>query len=113
MAKILVTTEELAAHLDDPKWVVFDTRHDLMDVEKGRRAYVAGHIPGAFFLHTDEDLSGTRTGKNVRHPLPDLDTFAAKMNACGVAPGVQVVAYDDLCGHFAVRLWWLLRCVGH
>ena len=111
--KLLVTTEELAAHLDDQAWVVFDARHDLMDVEKGRKAYAAGHVPGAYFIHTDEDLSGVKTGKNGRHPLPDLDIFAAKMNRCGVAPGVQVVVYDDLSGNFAVRLWWLLRWLGH
>jgi len=110
---MLVTTEELAKHLDDPAWVVFDTRHDLMDVEKGRRAYAAGHVPGAYFLHLDDDLSGPRTGKNGRHPLPDADAFAAKMNQRGVAPSVQVVAYDDLGGNFAVRLWWMLRWLGH
>jgi thiosulfate/3-mercaptopyruvate sulfurtransferase len=111
--KLLVTPEELSRHLEDPKWVVFDTRHDLMDVEKGRRAYAQGHVPGAFFLHTDEDLSGKKTGRNGRHPLPDVDAFAARMNGCGVAPGVQVVAYDDMGGNFAVRLWWLLRWLGH
>ena len=51
MEKILVTTGELAEHLDDPRWVVFDVRHDLADVEKGRRAYAQAHIPGAYFLH--------------------------------------------------------------
>lgn len=113
MEKLLVTTEELARHLDDPRWVVFDVRHDLPDYEKGRRAYEAGHIPGAYFLDTEHDLSGHKTGKNGRHPLPDIDAFAAKMNACGVAPGVQVVAYDDMGGNFAVRIWWLLRWLGH
>jgi thiosulfate/3-mercaptopyruvate sulfurtransferase len=113
MAKILVTTEEMEGHLGDPKWVVFDTRHDLGDVDKGKRAYAEGHIPGAYFLHTDEDLSGAKTGQNGRHPLPDVDRFAQKMNECGVAPGVQVVAYDNLAGNFAVRLWWLLRWLGH
>jgi thiosulfate/3-mercaptopyruvate sulfurtransferase len=110
---LLVTTAELAAHLDDSAWVVFDTRHDLLDPEKGPRAYAAGHIPGAYFIHTDHDLSGAKTGKNGRHPLPDLDTFAEKMNQRGVAPGVQVVVYDDMGGNFAVRLWWMLRWMGH
>jgi len=113
MDKILITTEELASHLDDPQWVVFDTRHDLGDVDKGRRAYAEGHIPGAYFLHTDEDLAGPKTGANGRHPLPDVQAFAQRINRCGVTPATQVVAYDDLGGNFAVRLWWMLRWLGH
>jgi len=113
MEKNLVTTAELAEHLGDPDWIVFDTRHELGDVEKGRRAYAAGHIPGAYFLHVDEDLAGPRNGKNGRHPLPDPAVFAAKINDRGVAPGKQVVVYDDLGGNFAVRLWWMLRWLGH
>src|SRR5262249_30531386 len=112
-AKLLVTTEELAQHLDDPGWIVFDTRHDLGDVEKGRRAYAAGHVPGAYFLHTDDDLSGKKTGLNGRHPLPRIEDFAAKINRAGVKPETQVVVYDDLGGNFAVRLWWMLRWLGH
>jgi thiosulfate/3-mercaptopyruvate sulfurtransferase len=111
--KLLVTTQELASHLRDPDWVVFDTRHDLMDVEKGRKAYAAGHIPGAYFLHVDEDLAGPKTGKNGRHPLPDIRQFAARLDARGVTPQSQVVVYDDMGGNFAVRLWWMLRWLGH
>ena len=110
---MLITPEELAKHLDDPGWVVFDTRHDLVKPAKGREAYAAGHIPGAYFLGVDDDLSGAKTGRNGRHPLPDLDTFARKMNERGIAPGTQVVAYDDISGGYAVRLWWMLRWLGH
>jgi thiosulfate/3-mercaptopyruvate sulfurtransferase len=113
MEKMLVTTHELAQHLADPQWVVFDVRHDLMDAEKGRRAYAKAHVPGAYFLHVDEDLAGKKTGKNGRHPLPDIEEFAARMNERGVTPQTQVVVYDDLGGNFAVRLWWMLRWLGH
>jgi thiosulfate/3-mercaptopyruvate sulfurtransferase len=113
MAVMLVTAEELASHLDDPKWVVFDTRHELSDPGTGPRLYAAGHVPGAYFLHVDDDLSGPRTGKNGRHPLPNLDTFAAKINRAGVTPETQVVVYDDMSGNFAVRLWWMLKWLGH
>jgi len=113
MAAILVSPEELSGHLRDPRWVVFDTRHDLMDAAKGRRAYEAGHIPGAYFLHLDDDLSGPKSGANGRHPLPDVATFARKIGAAGVRPDSQVVVYDDLGGNFAVRLWWMLRWLGH
>jgi thiosulfate/3-mercaptopyruvate sulfurtransferase len=113
MPGILVSPEELAGHLDDPDWIVFDTRHDLGDVEKGRRAYAAGHVPGAYFMHLDEDLSSPKTGKNGRHPLPGLAEFADRMNASGVTPRTQVVIYDDAGGSLAARLWWMLRWLGH
>jgi len=113
MEPILVSTAELEKHLGDPGWIVFDTRHDMGDVGKGRRLYAEAHIPGAYFLHVDDDLSGEKTGQNGRHPLPDLATFAAKVEQAGVTPSTHVVVYDDLGGNFAVRLWWMLRWLGH
>jgi thiosulfate/3-mercaptopyruvate sulfurtransferase len=113
MNPLLITPEELAAHLDDPGWVVFDTRHDLADPEKGRRAYAVSHVPGAYFLHVDADLSGEKTGANGRHPLPATGAFAEIMNTRGVGRGIQVVAYDDTGGMYASRLWWLLNWLGH
>ncbi len=112
-AEPLVQAQDLAAHLKDPEWVVFDVRHDLANVNKGRREYQSAHIPGAYFLHLDEDLSGEKTGTNGRHPLPDLAKLAAKLSQCGVAPGRQVVVYDDTAGMVAARLWWLLKWLGH
>jgi thiosulfate/3-mercaptopyruvate sulfurtransferase len=109
----LVSTDVLAAHLGDPGWVVIDCRHDLAAPGKGRADHAAGHLPGAHFLHLDEDLSGPKTGRNGRHPLPDPAALAAALGRCGVARGVQVVAYDDQGGMAAARLWWLLRWLGH
>ncbi len=109
----LVDAPTLARHLGDPTWRVFDVRHQLADVAYGERAYAAGHLPGAFFLHCDRDLSGPATGRNGRHPLPDPAVLAARLGACGVGPGTQVVAYDDAQGMIAGRLWWLLRWLGH
>jgi thiosulfate/3-mercaptopyruvate sulfurtransferase len=110
---MLITTEELAQHLDDPEWIVIDTRHELSNPATGPKLYAEGHIPGAYFMHVDHDLSAPKTGKNGRHPLPDIGEFAAKVNERGVAPGRQVVIYDDISGNYAVRLWWMLRWLGH
>ncbi|MBU0752060.1 MAG: sulfurtransferase [Gammaproteobacteria bacterium] len=113
MRTTLVSGDELAAHLDDPAWRIFDCRHDLQDTAYGEKAYAKGHIPGALFLHLDRDLSGEKTGGNGRHPLPSREAFAATMAACGVGPDTQVVAYDNEGSIFASRLWWMLRWAGH
>jgi thiosulfate/3-mercaptopyruvate sulfurtransferase len=113
VSSLLVTAEELIAHVGDPNWRVFDCRHDLGNTEYGAAAYAKGHIPGALFLHLDRDLSGEKTGRNGRHPLPDPAAFARRMGECGVGPDTQVVAYDNEGGIFASRLWWMLRWLGH
>ncbi len=109
----LVSTAELAAHLDDPAWVVFDCRHDLAKPDAGTQEYARSHIPGARFLHLDRDLAAPATGTNGRHPLPDAQTFMRRMGAAGVASGKQVVAYDAQAGVYPARLWWMLRWLGH
>jgi len=109
----LVNTEILARRLDDPDWVVFDCRHDLTNPARGRVGYTASHIPGARFLHLDDDLSARKTGTNGRHPLPDPDVLKEKLGRAGVDSRKQVVAYDAQGGMVAARLWWLLRSLGH
>jgi thiosulfate/3-mercaptopyruvate sulfurtransferase len=109
----LLSGEVLAGHLNDPDWRIFDCRHQLSDVEFGAQAYAYGHLPGAFFLHLDRDLSAPMNGRNGRHPLPDAQLLANKLGAAGVSRKTQVVAYDDDGGMIAARLWWLLRWLGH
>jgi thiosulfate/3-mercaptopyruvate sulfurtransferase len=109
----LISTGTLAQHLADPAFVVVDCRHDLSDVDAGERAYRSAHLPGAVFLHLDRDLSGVKTGRNGRHPLPEVGMLAATFGAAGIDATRQVVAYDQNNGVWASRLWWLLRWLGH
>ena len=109
----LVSTEELARHLGDPGWVIVDCRHALADVDAGERAYRAAHLPGAAFMHLDRELSGAKTGRNGRHPLPEVATLATTFGRAGIDASTQVVAYDQNNGAWASRLWWLLHWLGH
>jgi thiosulfate/3-mercaptopyruvate sulfurtransferase len=93
--------------------VICDCRHDLADTEAGRLAYAESHIPGARFVHLDEDLSAPKTGKNGRHPLPDPDKLVRRLGELGIDGTKQVVAYDASGGPYAARLWWMLRWLGH
>lgn len=109
----LISVEELSGHLADSDWCVIDCRHDLANPAFGRSAYNDGHIPGALFLHLDDDLSGPRNGTNGRHPLPAPHILAKRLGACGIDRHTQVIAYDDAGGMYAARLWALLRWLGH
>jgi thiosulfate/3-mercaptopyruvate sulfurtransferase len=109
---MVIRAQDLVRHTQDSAWVVFDCRHDLGDTGKGSRLYVAGHVPGAYFAPVDTALSGTKNGRNGRHPLPGPEQFAEFLAAHGVTPATTVVAYDDVGGQFAARLWWLARWIG-
>jgi thiosulfate/3-mercaptopyruvate sulfurtransferase len=106
----LVTTAELALN---PGWRLFDCRHDLFKPELGAQQYREGHIPGAAFASLDKDLSGAKTGKNGRHPLPPPESFVAWMGKQGLKPADSVICYDAGPGSMAARLWWMLRWAGH
>jgi thiosulfate/3-mercaptopyruvate sulfurtransferase len=109
----IISTDALAAHLTDPNLVIVDCRHNLTESDAGANAYRIAHLPGALFLHLDRDLSGPNTGKNGRHPMPDIALFAATLGRIGIDGTRQVVAYDQNGGMWASRLWWMLQWLGH
>jgi thiosulfate/3-mercaptopyruvate sulfurtransferase len=93
--------------------VVLDCRFDLANPDAGRRAFSAGHIPGAAYADLNRDLSAPITPTSGRHPLPSPQELAATLQRLGIQPGTQVIAYDDSGGAYAARAWWLLRWAGH
>jgi thiosulfate/3-mercaptopyruvate sulfurtransferase len=111
----IISMPELAIHLDDPDWVVVDSRFKLSNPDQDRMDYKTAHIPGAVYAHLDDDLSGPIIkGVTGRHPLPGVDKACEVFSRLGIDSRVQVVAYDDLGGAMAaVRVWWLLRWLGH
>lgn len=114
MPSPLITANELNALRSQGKPViVIDCSFDLTNPAAGREMYQQDHIPGAFYLHLDNELSGPKTGFNGRHPLPDADLLVARLRALGVDDESLLVAYDAQGSMYAARLWWLARWVGH
>jgi len=113
----LIQASELASHLHDSNWAIFDCRHDLLHPAAGSDAFAAGHIQNAQFANIDTDLSGPKSPAGNaftgRHPLPDRNALLATLRGWGINDNTQVVAYDAQGGMFAARLWWLLRWIGH
>lgn len=109
----LVQADVLSVALGRPDLVIVDCRFSLLDPHLGEQSWHRSHIPGAAYAHLERDLSDMSRKGEGRHPWPDAETFCAKLTRWGIAPGSQVVAYDDGDGAYAARLWFLLRTLGH
>jgi thiosulfate/3-mercaptopyruvate sulfurtransferase len=107
----LVSVADVVDALDDPALRLVDCRWYLGRPGDGRAAYDAGHLPGAIHLDIDTDL--TAPSGPGRHPLPEPAAFRARLEAVGIGDEHTVVAYDDLGGWVASRLWWMLDDLGH
>lgn len=110
--KILVSAKELQQLQAEGNSMVVDCRFNLIDAQAGYQSYLGGHIPGAVYANLDKDLSSPVTPVSGRHPLPDSQRFAEFLSRCGWQSGMSLVAYDDMGGAFAARLWWLMKYFG-
>lgn len=113
MFNTLISTHDLAEHLDNPNWVLIDCRFDLADKDWGAEEYAQLHIPGAVYAHLEKDICGLISPKSGRHPLPDPQLFITAMQRLGICNNSQVVVYDATGGGMAGRLWWQLKYYGH
>jgi Rhodanese-related sulfurtransferase len=108
--RTLVSTEWLAAHLNDPDLRLLDASWHFADSGRDARAeYEAEHIPGARFFDIDE-ISDQRSA--LPHMAPPPEKFISRMRAMGVGDGHQVVVYDSKGVWSAPRVWWTFRLMG-
>ncbi len=106
---MLVSTEWLSSHLDDPDVVVVDMR--WREDGSARPLYERSQIPRAVFLDWATDLV------DPEHPLAFMlappEGFRAALERCGITNQSTVVAYSDQFGSGPHRLWWANRVYGH
>ncbi|MEK3951266.1 sulfurtransferase [Paenibacillus sp. FSL H7-0703] len=111
--KSIVSKRWLLARLYEPDMIIADCRSLLGQAGAGRTQFNEDHIPGAVHFDLEEDLTAPLGEHGGRHPLPDVDTLAARLSRVGINAGSRIVAYDDQGGMMASRFWWLLRYLGH
>ena len=92
--------------------VIIDCRFDLSNPDWGYKAYLKGHLKGAYYLDLEKDLTGDVKEHGGRHPLPDLNTFVAKLRTFGLDSNKPVLLYDDGSLAMASRLWFMLKLIG-
>ena len=98
---ILVSTDWLAEHLDDPGIVIVESDEDVL-------LYETGHIPGAVKIDWHADLNDP-----VVRDYLDADAFAALMSSKGIAPDTTVVFYGDNFNWWASYALWVFSLFGH
>jgi len=108
----LISASELQSQLGKST-VVLDCRFNLMDKSQGLTLYRQGHIPGAYYVDLEQDLSSAVQIHGGRHPLPDLERLQEKWKSFGINQHTTVVVYDDSRMAYAARAWWLLKYMGH
>jgi thiosulfate/3-mercaptopyruvate sulfurtransferase len=106
----LISASELKAGLRNK--IIFDCRFRLDNAHYGKEQYRLGHIPGAFYLGLNRDLSGPVETHGGRHPLPDMDDFAQILRNAGVTRQSSIIVYDDSRFAYAARAWWLMKHIG-
>jgi thiosulfate/3-mercaptopyruvate sulfurtransferase len=97
----LVSTEWLAAHLDDPDLVVVESDEDTL-------LYHTGHIPGAIKIDWVADLNDP-----LMRDYLGPDQFAALMSRHGIGPDTTVVFYGDNFNWWAAYALWVFELFGH
>jgi thiosulfate/3-mercaptopyruvate sulfurtransferase len=111
-ADILVSVAQLDELIQTGNCTVVDCRFDFSDANKGRKDWLAGHIPGAFYAHLDDDLASPAGDHSGRHPLPVSGDFAEYLVSIAWSDGKFLVAYDEGSNAISARLWWLMRYFG-
>ena len=98
---VLVSTEWLAAHLDDPDVRIVESNEDAL-------LYPSGHIPGAVQVDWAADLNDP-----VRRDYLGKPEFDALMSRIGVRRDTTVVFYGDKSNWWACYAFWVFQLFGH
>ena len=107
----LVSTEWLAAHLNDANVKVLDATFKLPGVlPLPRDDYLAAHIPGAVYFDVDAVSDHSNA---LPHMFPSAEQFGRDAGALGVSNGDTVVIYDAGGWVAAPRAWWMFLSYGH
>jgi len=99
--EVLVTTEWLAAHLEDSDLRIVESNEDPL-------VYPSGHVPGAVEIDWTRDLNDP-----LRRDYLDRDGFERLMRRHGISRDTTVVLYGDKNNWWACYAFWIFQLFGH
>jgi thiosulfate/3-mercaptopyruvate sulfurtransferase len=97
----LVSTEWVAAHLNDPDIRIVESNEDTL-------LYASGHVPGAVHVDWTADLNDP-----IRRDYITKQGFSALMSKIGATPKTTVIFYGDKNNWWACYAFWVFQLFGH
>ena len=98
---VLVSTEWVAAHLNDGNIRLLESNEDVL-------LYDTGHIPGAQKIDWQEDLNDA-----VVRDYVGQQQFQALMGQLGISNDTTIVFYGDKSNWWATYAFWVFQLFGH
>jgi thiosulfate/3-mercaptopyruvate sulfurtransferase len=98
---VLVSTDWVARHLNDPGVRIAESNEDPL-------LYNAGHVPGAVEIDWTRDLND-----HVRRDYLGPKAFEALMSRIGATPDTIIILYGDKNNWWATYAFWVLQLFGH
>ncbi len=98
---VLVSTDWVAEHLQDPKVRLVESNEDTL-------LYSSGHVPGAVHVDWTADLND-----QIRRDYVSADAFERLLSRIGVTPDTTVVFYGDKNNWWACYAFWVFQLFGH
>ncbi|TYO62683.1 3-mercaptopyruvate sulfurtransferase [Bradyrhizobium hipponense] len=107
----LVSTEWLAAHINDANVKVLDASFKLPGVlPLPKDDYLAAHLPGAAYFDVDAVSDHSNP---LPHMFPSAEQFGRDVGNLGISNADTVVIYDAGVWVAAPRAWWMFLSYGH
>ena len=100
-SEMLVTTDWVKDHLNDPKV-------KLVEIDVDTQAYEAGHIPGSVGFNWRTQLQD-----QIVRDIIDKDDFEKLLGDSGIEKDDTVIVYGDNNNWFAAFGLWIFKIYGH
>ena len=99
--EVLVSTDWVAAHLNDPGVRIVESNEDPL-------VYPSGHVPGAVEVDWTRDLND-----QLRRDYLDREGFERLARRIGITRETNVVFYGDKNNWWAAYAYWVFHLFGH
>ena len=105
-----VKTEYLDTSKHTTKTKIIDSRWYLENINKGKKEYSEGHIPGAIFLDIEKF---SKQNAFLPHTMLSQSEFEKEVRKLGIQNSDEIIVYDQSGFFSSSRVWFMFKLYGH